>query len=76
MKLDGALEFAESYDGNTLDFISLFKGAVKSGMLDNTKGALASPAVIGGIGLLLNVFRNNPGMLMGLATSAGTGGNQ
>lgn len=59
-KLDGALEFAESWNGSTVDLFAVFKGAVKSGMLDSTKGVFASPAAIGGIALLLNILRNNP----------------
>ena len=71
MKLDGALEFAESYDGNTLELLPLVKGAVKSGMLDKTK---VSPAVIGGIGLVLNILSTNPAVLGGLLPQLGTGG--
>ena len=63
VKLDGALEFAESWNGSQVDLFAVFKGAVKSGLLDNTKGAFASPVAIGGVGLLLNVLRNNPGGL-------------
>lgn len=73
VKLDGALEFAESWDGTQIDLFSVFKGAVKSGLLDDTKGIFASPAAIGGAGLLLNVLRNNP---QGLgALFGGQGGN-
>lgn len=61
-RLDGALEFAASYDGTAVDVFQLLKGAVKSGMLDSTKGALANPLVIGGLGLLLK----NPGVIGGL----------
>ena len=62
MKLDGALEFAQSFDGQSIDVFQLLKGAVKSGVLGDTKGALSNPLVIGGIGLLLR----QPGILTGL----------
>lgn len=71
IKLDGALEFAESYNGSQLDLFALFKGAVKSGLLDNTKGVLANPVAVGGLGLLLNILRNNPQVLGSIVAPAG-----
>ncbi len=71
VKLDGALEFAESWNGSQMDLFAVFKGAVKSGLLDNTKGTFASPVAIGGVGLLLNILRNNPQGLGSLFGSQG-----
>jgi hypothetical protein len=67
MKLDGALEFAESISTNddgslSLNLLPMLKGAVKSGMLGGSKGALSSPAVVGGLGFLLS----NPQIFGGL----------
>ncbi|BFM10678.1 hypothetical protein R50072_08310 [Simiduia litorea] len=66
MSLDGALEFADSItmtdNGMEINLASILKGLIKTGMLGDTKGALGNPAVIGGIGLLLN----NPGILGGI----------
>jgi len=59
MRIDGALEFAESYDGAAIDVYQLLKGAVKSGMLDSQSGAFANPMVVGGLGFLLR----NPAFL-------------
>jgi hypothetical protein len=59
MKIDAALEFAESYDGTSIDIYQILKGAVKSGMLDSTKGAFSNPLLVGGLGFLLR----NPGFL-------------
>jgi hypothetical protein len=66
MKLDGALEFVEAFNPTTqaIDVFQLFKGAVASGFIGQTKGPLGNPFVIGGIGLLLR----NPGILSGLFT--------
>lgn len=63
IKMDGALDFAESFNAATseINLYQVFKGAIKSGLLGDTKGALANPLVIGGIGLVLN----NPGILGG-----------
>jgi hypothetical protein len=62
MKIDGALELVESFTPGGLSAFQLLKGAVKSGLLGEGKGALGNPLVIGGIGLVLN----NPGILGGL----------
>lgn len=67
MKLDGALEFAESITANDngsleLNLLPMLKGAVKSGMLGGSKGALSNPAVVGGLGFLLS----NPQILSGI----------
>jgi len=67
MKLDGALDFAESLSANpdgtlALNLLPLLKGAIKSGMLGSTKGAFSSPAVVGGLGFLLS----NPQIFSGL----------
>ena len=59
MRIDGALEFAESYDGTSIDIYQLLKGAVKSGMLDSTEGAFSNPLLVGALGFLLR----NPGFL-------------
>jgi hypothetical protein len=63
MKLDGALDFASSFiytaptatTGGYLtpDFTQLLRGAVKNGLLGDSKGALSNPWVVGGIGLAL-----------------------
>jgi len=55
MQLDGALEFAGSYDpgSGSIGLYQLLKGAVKSGMLGDAKGAMGNPLLVGGIGLLL-----------------------
>jgi len=71
MKLDGALDFAQSVSADTegnlvLDLSQLLKGAVKSGMLGTGTGALSNPAVIGGLGFLLN----NRQIFGGLLSSA------
>lgn len=58
-KIDGALDLASSFDGNSLDVFQVVKGSFKSGFLGEPKGALGNPAVIGAIGLLLK----NPGIL-------------
>ena len=73
MKLDGALEFAESITTNddgtlSLNLLPLLKGAIKSGMLGSSKGAFANPALIGGLGFLLN----NPQIIGGLLSGTGT----
>ncbi|MCW8934384.1 MAG: hypothetical protein OQK98_06645 [Gammaproteobacteria bacterium] len=67
MKLDGALDFAESLSANAdgtlaLNLLPMLKGAIKSGMLGSSKGAFSSPAVIGGLGFLLS----NPQIFSGL----------
>lgn len=64
MKIDGVLDFVESYSGNNINAYLALKGAVKYGFLGDGKGALGNPLVIGGIGLLLR----NPGILSGLTT--------
>ena len=65
LKIDGAFEFVESFNGTQVDVYQLLKGAVKSGFLGtDTKGVFSNPAVLGGIGLLLrnpNIIRNHPG---------------
>lgn len=61
MRIDGALELVEAYNGTSIDAYQLLKGAVKSGFLGEGKGALGNPLVIGGIGLLLR----NPGGILG-----------
>lgn len=63
MKLDAALDFAQSFnvetgtDGSVRlavpDLTQLLKSAVKSGVLGDGKGALGNPWVVGGIGLAL-----------------------
>lgn len=74
VKLDGALEFAESLSTNddgsiSLSLLPLLKGAIKSGMFGTSKGAFGNPVVIGAIGLLLN----NPQIITGLlGGNAGT----
>jgi hypothetical protein len=65
MKIDGVLDFVESYSGNNINAYLALKGAVKYGLLGEGKGALGNPLVIGGIGLLLR----NPGILSGLTTT-------
>jgi|GEM_PF-6329435 len=72
MKLDGALEFAESLSANAdgslaLNLLPLLRGAVKSGMFGSSKGAFSSPFVIGGIGFLLS----NPQIISGLLGGTG-----
>jgi hypothetical protein len=62
MKIDGALDLAESFTPGGISAFQLLRGAVKSGFLGDGKGALGNPLVIGGIGLILN----NPGILGGL----------
>ena len=62
MKIDGALDLAESFTPGGISAFQLLRGAVKSGLLGEGKGALGNPLVIGGIGLVLN----NPGILGGL----------
>ncbi|MEP6689609.1 MAG: hypothetical protein ABJD07_00555 [Gemmatimonadaceae bacterium] len=68
MKLDGALDFAQSLTLNTatgvmdLDLSQILRGVVKNGALGDGKGALANPWLIGGIGVLLR----NPGIIGGL----------
>lgn len=63
MQLDGALEFAQSISVQTNattnnleivpNFAALLKGAVKTGVLGGSTGALSNPYVVGGIGFLL-----------------------
>ena len=58
MKIDGALELAEAITfpaagGAELDPYRVLRGAVKSGMLGDAKGALGNPLLIGGGGLVL-----------------------
>jgi hypothetical protein len=63
IKIDGALDFAQSFTAATdstsgtvtltPNFSNLFKGAIKSGMLGDMKGALSNPAVVGGLAFLL-----------------------
>lgn len=66
MKLDGALDFASSIamtsSGLEINLAHVLKGAIKSGMLGDPRGALGNPLVIGGLGVLLN----NPSILSGL----------
>jgi hypothetical protein len=62
MKIDGALDLAESFTPGGISAFQLLRGAVKSGLLGEGKGPLGNPLVIGGIGLVLN----NPGILGGL----------
>jgi hypothetical protein len=71
MRIDGALDFAQSFnivtgDDNSLglqpDFSQMLRGAVKNGVLGNGKGALSNPWVIGGIALVIR----NPGIVGGL----------
>lgn len=66
MKLDGALDFASSIavteNGMEINLANVLKGAIKSGMLGDPRGALGNPLVIGGLGVLLN----NPTILSGL----------
>lgn len=73
MKLDGALDFAQSFSVQTAtdgsmnlvtDFSQILRGAVKNGALGEGKGALTNPWVVGGIGLVLR----NPGIIGGLLT--------
>jgi hypothetical protein len=59
MKVTGALEFAQSYTNGALNGFQLLKGAAAMGLLGDGKGALSNPAVIGGLGFLLQ----NPSML-------------
>jgi hypothetical protein len=66
MKIDGALDLAESFSPTGLSAFQLLRGAVKSGFLGDGKGPLGNPVVIGGIGLVLN----NPGILGGLLPKA------
>ena len=65
LKIDGAFEFVESFNGTQVDVYQLLKGAVKSGFLGTeSKGVFSNPAVLGGIGLLLrnpNIIRNLTG---------------
>lgn len=73
MKLDGALEFAASVSTNddgtlSLNLLPLLRGAIKSGMLGSTKGAFSSPALIGGLGFLLN----NPQIIGGILSGTGS----
>ena len=62
LRIDGALDLAESFSPGGISAFQLLRGAVKSGFLGEGKGALGNPLVIGGIGLVLN----NPGILGGL----------
>src|SRR5258706_7082439 len=53
MKIDGALELAEAFTfpaagGAQLDVYRVLRGAVKSGVLGDPKGALGNPWVVGG----------------------------
>lgn len=68
MKMDAALDIAGSFDGTGLDAFQLFKGAVKSGVLGDQKGALGNPFLIGALGMLLK----NPQILSGILPSGGT----
>lgn len=61
-KIDGALELAGSFDNGSIDLIQAFRGAVKLGLLGDTKGALGNPALIGAAAL----FLRNPQILGGL----------
>jgi len=58
IQLDAALDFAQgiSFDGGdlALDPYHLFRGAVKSGMVGDAKGAAGNPFLVGAIGLVLN----------------------
>lgn len=69
MKLDGALEFAQSISiaDNSLDvdLVRMFQGAVKAGMLGDLRGALGNPALVGGIGLLLRNRQLFTGLVKG-----------
>ena len=62
MRADGALDIVGSLTPQGLDAFQLLKGAVKSGVLGEQKGALANPWVLAGIGLLLR----NPNVLGGV----------
>jgi hypothetical protein len=62
MKIDGALDLAESFTPGGISAFQLLRGAVKSGLLGEGKGLLGNPLMIGAIGL----FLNNPGILGGL----------
>ncbi len=71
MKMDGALDFASSFnvvtgaDGSTAlapDLSQLLRGAIKNGVLGDSKGAMGNPWVIGIAGLVLR----NPTILGGL----------
>src|SRR5947208_3030489 len=68
IQLDGALSFAQAVqlqnDGaGGLSIVpnlgQLLAGAIKTGMISSTTGAFSNPAVVGGIGVLLN----NPAIL-------------
>ena len=62
MRADGALDIVGALTPAGLDAFQLLKGAVKSGVLGEQKGALANPWVLAGIGLLLR----NPNVLGGV----------
>lgn len=70
LKLDGALEFAEAITTNEdgileLNLLPLLKGAIKSGMIGKSKGALSNPALVGGLGFLLSNLEVIGGLLGG-----------
>jgi hypothetical protein len=68
LKIDGAFEFVESFNGTQVDVYQLLKGAVKSGFLGaEGKGVFSNPAVLGGIGLLLR----NPSILRNITGAGG-----
>jgi hypothetical protein len=72
MKLDSALDFASAFtlesNGTTTaltpNFGQLLRGAVKGGMIGNSKGAMSSPWAIGALGVVLS----NPGILGNILT--------
>ncbi|MEL7197793.1 MAG: hypothetical protein AAGL10_05695 [Pseudomonadota bacterium] len=68
MKIDAALDIAEAYDGNEISLYQLYKGALKSDLIDTSKGAFSNAGVAGGVGFVLN----NPELLSRFA-SVGNG---
>lgn len=67
MKLDGALDLASSLNGGQLNLPTVFRGAVKSGLIGDKKGSLGSPLLIGAIAFVL---QNNPNILGNLLPAA------
>ncbi len=68
LQLDAALDLAASVTlgegGASVNLFQVLKGAVKSGVLGEPKGALGNPLLIGGAGFLLNnpnIFRSVTG---------------
>jgi hypothetical protein len=67
MRVDGALDLASAFNNQQLSLPSVFRGAVKSGLIGDKKGSLGSPLLIGVVAFVL---QNNPNILGNLLPAA------